>query len=292
MTRARWWSTLVLAVGLILATWAGVSRAADPSAALDSAAVDKLVYGNLKDIINTGADMYNAGDWAGCYRLYEGALMGVRPFLGHRPSLQKAIDDARVAAERDNVVYRRAFILREVIDKVRAETRTQLTKKPPEDKPMDKPADKPVDKPVDKPADKPADKPGDKAVDKPLFEKLGGRAVVATVVHEVFDAALADKRVNFDRGMKLSDEKRKKLEDSIVDYISWKTGGPAAYTGGSMANVHKGMKITDAEFTAFMDDVKKVLDKNKVPASEQTALLEELGKTRKDIVEVPKTGGK
>ena len=58
-------------------------------------------------------------DYAGCYHLYEGALLMVRPQLSSHPDLQKAIDDTMVRARETPQMEQRAFVLREVIDKIR-----------------------------------------------------------------------------------------------------------------------------------------------------------------------------
>ena len=44
------------------------------------------------------------------------------------------------------------------------------------------------------------------------------------------------------------------------------------------------MKISDAEFTALVNDLKKALEKNKVGAREETELLAALGGMHDDIV--------
>jgi len=177
-----------------------------PDGALDKKAIDGMLYKTLRDVINRGVQVYQTGDHAGCYRIFEGALVATRPLLEHRPELQKAIDKALDDATKQGVVWERAFTLRRVIDKVREDTnpspksptdrppldkppldRPPLDKppldKPPLDKPpLDKPPldrplvdkDKPKDKPpLDKPPlDKPVDKPPlDKPVDKPPLDK-------------------------------------------------------------------------------------------------------------------------
>src|SRR5262249_23477404 len=119
------WSILLVVVGLLAASQSARSdedKAAAPP--LERKAVDEIVNRTLRDVINRGAAMYNdQGDYAGCYRLWEGALLMVRPFLDHRPELQKAIDAGIVDAQRNPQLNRRAFVLREVIDKIRTETR-------------------------------------------------------------------------------------------------------------------------------------------------------------------------
>jgi hemoglobin len=59
---------------------------------------------------------------------------------------------------------------------------------------------------------------------------------------------------------------------------------PQKYTGKSMAESHKDLKITGKEWEAFMDDVRLTLDKFKVPAEEQGELKAIVDSTRSDIV--------
>ena len=121
MNSGRWWRLAVLVLGLA----AGRAAADGPKPAVDPKAFDKLVVDSLKEVHNRGADLYNVGmDFAGAWRLYEGGLMAVRPLLGHRPDEQKLIDTGLAAAEKEPEVARKAFLLHETIEKVRANLRT------------------------------------------------------------------------------------------------------------------------------------------------------------------------
>jgi hypothetical protein len=135
-------------IGVSALALAAAAAAQTPSAKPPTAAeLDKLAVDVLRDVHNRGAELYNRGDPAGCYRMYEGALLTVRPFLAHRPAVQKLIDDgitevAGKAAEGPKV---QAFRLHEVIEQVRAELKKADTPKPdPGAKPKD-PAEKPKD---------------------------------------------------------------------------------------------------------------------------------------------------
>lgn len=66
--------------------------------------------------------------------------------------------------------------------------------------------------------------------------------------------------------------------------VCWATGGPQKYTGKSMAESHKDLKITSKEWDAFLDDFQQTLDKFKVPAAEQSELNAIVNSTRADIV--------
>ncbi|MCI0642710.1 MAG: hypothetical protein L0Y72_03575 [Gemmataceae bacterium] len=82
----------------------------------------RAVQTSLKDVINTGADLFNKhGDHAGCYRVYQGALVAVKPFLA--AALQKEIDDGIAAAEKLPRMSDRCFALRRVLDAIRSQAK-------------------------------------------------------------------------------------------------------------------------------------------------------------------------
>jgi hypothetical protein len=70
----------------------------------------------LSDAINTGAPLFNQGDWADCYGIYHGALLSIRPLLNTRPNLDLAITNAFLQANVQPSYYDRAWTLRRVID--------------------------------------------------------------------------------------------------------------------------------------------------------------------------------
>jgi hemoglobin len=76
-------------------------------------------------------------------------------------------------------------------------------------------------------------------------------------------------------------------QDSNTWSRKWAAGGPQKYTGRSMYESHKEMKITAGEWEAFMDDLRQTLDKFGVPAQEQAELKAIVESTRADIVVEP-----
>jgi len=115
---------------------------------------------------------------------------------------------------------------------------------------------------------------------KSLYDRLGGQPAVTAVVDDFVGNVAADNRINgfFAR----SDIPR--LKKNLVDHICQGTGGPCTYTGRDMKTAHKGMNITDAQFNALVEDLKKTLDKFKVPEKEQGDLLAVLGPMKPQIV--------
>jgi hemoglobin len=250
-------------------------------------ALDKAVYKSLHDVINHGADLFNInGDYAGCYRAYEAGLIAVKPFLAHRPDVQKTIDDGLAEAARKHRVIDRAFALRKVLADVRIAVRADVT--PPVKDKKDKAA---TDKKVTKEKAGKEKKETDKKVEtKSLWDRLGGEANVAKVVRDFVKIAADNPKVNLTRNgkYKLDDKTVKLLEKHVVAFVSSATGGPLKYKGPNMKEAHKGMDITNSEFNAAKADLKIALEKNGAKATEIKELLQIVEGTRKDIVEVKK----
>jgi len=130
-----------------------------------------------------------------------------------------------------------------------------------------------------------------KAAEKSLYERLGGEPAITAVVEDFVGRAAANPKVNFFRDGKYKGTDVPRLKRLLVEFIGSATGGPQKYTGRDMKQVHKGMKITNAEFDAIAADLAASLDKFKVPAKEKNELLTIVGTTRKDIVEVTSQPG-
>ena len=113
-----------------------------------------------------------------------------------------------------------------------------------------------------------------------LYERLGGKPAITAVVDDFIGNVAGDTRIN----KRFANADIPKLKTRLVDQVCEATGGPCKYTGASMRDAHTGMKITDAEFNALVEDLVKSLDKFKVPAGEKNELLSALGGMKPDIV--------
>jgi hemoglobin len=259
-----------LATAWVLAV-AGAGQAADEKMAgpMDRKALDAALYNNLRDVINRGAALYNSGDQAGCYRLFEGALMAVRPLLAHHPDLQKAITDSLTSAEQDPMLNRRAFALRTVLDRVRDEIKPGGA----------------------------GGGTGPKPGARTAWDRMGGERGVRKIVDDLAAAVTKDPQVDFFRGGKYKPtaEEVARMKQMIVEQISSATGGPLRYEGKSMVEVHKGMGITNAQFDAFVKDFREALRKNNLDPKDADDLVGKVEATRNEIVQpkpAPGGGGK
>jgi hemoglobin len=119
-----------------------------------------------------------------------------------------------------------------------------------------------------------------------LYERLGGVYSIATVVDDFIDRIMVDPRLNSNPSV---EEAHHRVPPAgfkylVTEMVCWATGGPQKYTGKSMAESHKELKITGKEWEAFLDDFHQTLDKFKVPAEEQAELKAIVNSTRSDIV--------
>ena len=116
--------------------------------------------------------------------------------------------------------------------------------------------------------------------DASLYQRLGGRDAIVAVVDDGVANIAADGRIN----RRFANANIPHLKSSLVDLICNRAGGPCAYKGRGMADAHEGMNITDAEFSALVEDLVKSLDKFKVPEREKGELLGALGMMKNAIV--------
>ena len=119
-----------------------------------------------------------------------------------------------------------------------------------------------------------------------LYERLGGVYSIATVVDDLIDRVMADPRLNANP---LVDEAHHRVPPAgfkylVTEMVCWAAGGPQRYTGRSMSESHQHLKITAAEWEAFLDDFQHTLDKFHVPEAEQDELKAIVASTRGDIV--------
>ena len=113
-----------------------------------------------------------------------------------------------------------------------------------------------------------------------LYDRLGGKPAITAVIDDFVGNVAADTRIN----KRFANANIPRLKTMLVDQVCEASGGPCKYTGRSMRESHTGMKITDAEFNALVEDLVKSLDKFKVPAKEKNELLGALGGMKNDIV--------
>ena len=113
-----------------------------------------------------------------------------------------------------------------------------------------------------------------------LYERLGGLPYIQIVVDDFVANVAADDRIN----KRFEKTNIPVLKKHLVDQICQASGGPCKYTGRDMKATHTGMKITEAEWNATVENLTKALDKNNVGAQAKSELLGALAPLKADIV--------
>ena len=114
-----------------------------------------------------------------------------------------------------------------------------------------------------------------------LYDRLGHRPGIDTVVHTFVGNIGRDKRVNV-RFMFVDMDV---LQAHLTDQICAASGGPCVYAGRAMKPLHAPMHVRAAEFDALAEDLVAALKTHSVPERETKELLAIVASTRPDIVE-------
>jgi hemoglobin len=233
----------VWACGLAASAQPPAKKPVEKAAPLDRAELDRRAARAAYDTAKLGSDLWAANQEA-TLRLYQGSLMALQPMLDHRPKLAAYVKECLELAETMTAV-KGAFILRDALDAIQKDC-------------WQAPAAAPV---VPKKAT--------------LWTRLGGEKTVKAVVRDTVEAAMKDPKVNFSRGgkYKFDDKRTAALEENIVDFMSSVLRGPLEYTGRDVSRVHRPMKITGAEYDAFVGHFAAALKKNKVAQADADELL-------------------
>jgi hemoglobin len=122
-----------------------------------------------------------------------------------------------------------------------------------------------------------------------LYDRLGGVYSIATVVDDFIDRIMVDPRLNANPRV---DEAHHRVSPPgfkylVTEMVCWAAGGPQQYSGRSMEDTHRDLMISEAEWQAFMDDLRQTLDKFEVPPAEQAELNAIVESTKEGIVVAP-----
>jgi hemoglobin len=117
-----------------------------------------------------------------------------------------------------------------------------------------------------------------------LYERLGGYDAVAAVVNNMLPRLMSDEvlgRFWEHRGEDGIDREKQLL----IDFLCQCAGGPMYYTGRSMTLTHRGMAISDTDWTRFIGYLTDTLDHFELAATEKNDVLAFIESTKAEVVE-------
>jgi hemoglobin len=117
-----------------------------------------------------------------------------------------------------------------------------------------------------------------------LYERLGGYDAICAVTNDLLPRLQADSQLaRFWQHRGEDGVKREK--QLLIDFLCSSAGGPLFYTGRDMKTSHKGMKISESDWSAFLGHLNANLDAFQVPQAEREEVVAFIQSTKPDIVE-------
>jgi len=119
---------------------------------------------------------------------------------------------------------------------------------------------------------------------KTLYERLGGYAAIAAVASDLLPRLRTDPQLGRFWAHRGEDgvTREKQL---LIDFLCATTGGPMYYRGRDMVLTHRGMRISDSDWTVFLGHAAATLAKFQVPEAEQRDVVAFVQGLKKEIVE-------
>ncbi len=117
-----------------------------------------------------------------------------------------------------------------------------------------------------------------------LYERLGGYEAISAVANDLLPRLQADSQLGRywqHRG----EDGVKREKQFLIDFLCSSSGGPLYYTGRDMKTTHKGMKISESDWSAFLGHLNATLEAFKVPQPERNEVIAFVQGTKSDIVE-------
>lgn len=119
---------------------------------------------------------------------------------------------------------------------------------------------------------------------KTLYERLGGYDAISAVANDLIPRLQADPQLA--RFWQHRGEDGIKRETQLlIDFLCASAGGPLYYTGRDMKTSHRGMKVSERDWSAFLEHLNATLEAFQVPQAERAEVIAFVQSTKRDIVE-------
>jgi len=119
---------------------------------------------------------------------------------------------------------------------------------------------------------------------KSLYQRLGGYDAIAAVCNDLLPRLMSDRLLGR-FWQHRADDSIAGEEQSLINFLCASSGGPMYYSGRDMKISHKGMRIGEADWQAFLGHLNTTLVTFEVPAAERADVLGFVDSTKSDIVE-------
>ena len=119
---------------------------------------------------------------------------------------------------------------------------------------------------------------------KSLYERLGGYEGITAFASDLLARLQADPQLGRfwqNRG----DDGIAREKQLLIDYLCASAGGPMYYTGRDMKTSHKGMKISESDWSIFLQHAGATMEALQVPKQECDEIVAFVLSLKADVVE-------
>ena len=119
---------------------------------------------------------------------------------------------------------------------------------------------------------------------KSLYDRLGGYDGITAFANDLLPRLQGDHQLaRFWQNRGEDGILREK--QLLIDYLCASAGGPMYYTGRDMKTSHRGMKITESDWSIFLQHAGATMEALRVPEQERDEVVAFVLSLKKDIVE-------
>ena len=117
--------------------------------------------------------------------------------------------------------------------------------------------------------------------DDGLYHALGEEPGIVRIVEGMLLGSARDPRI----ARHFLDIDIERLREKLLEQLCFESGGPCVYTGDSMEESHKGMRLTPSDFNALVEHLQDAMEAEGVPTPAQNRLLARLAPMRGQVID-------
>lgn len=117
--------------------------------------------------------------------------------------------------------------------------------------------------------------------DDGLYRALGAEPGIVRIVEGMLLGSARDPRI----ARHFLDIDIERLREKLIEQLCFESGGPCVYTGDSMEESHKGLRLTPSDFNALVEHLQDAMEAEGVPTPTQNRLLARLAPMRGQVID-------
>lgn len=114
-----------------------------------------------------------------------------------------------------------------------------------------------------------------------LYRALGAEPGIVRIVEGMLLGSARDPRI----ARHFLDIDIERLREKLIEQLCFESGGPCVYTGDSMEESHKGLRLTPSDFNALVEHLQDAMEAEGVPTPAQNRLLARLAPMRGQVID-------